>query len=671
MRASTPSNAFCSSKPTQRVRCELPDRGCTVRHDSDSKGTEDVIAKLVPGASLGLSHLSDDELLANTRRLVGKTNQLFAALLAHLAEVEDRGIHRTRRCASLYTYCIYELRFSEDAAARRSAAARLVKQFPPLFDAITNGELHLTGLLMIGPHLTLENHIEVLGRAKFRTKKELGKLVRDLNPLPQVPDRIEPLGPPQLRALRNPTWEEYVTSLAPRVRELPPEEQPRGWANVEGETGKGETGEGRALVHLATKESRCAADEAVAADGSGNLRETAQPEQPEPLPVGPVPQNLPPVTGPQRYQVQFCTVEEHAQLVERAKALLASTHPRLSLGELHLQAMKAFVASLEKRKFSVNDRPHRGAKATRTKAASQNEKVPTAARQPSESETPLLDKHNPPRQRGESETPQPDNRQPPRQRGESETPQPDNRQPPRQRGESETRERESCAAPLQRGGSKAPKLKAQQRDWSELPEIQDDDSTQQPGGSELESKSRQPRRQRGESEARDIQERQPPRQRGESETRDIQERQPPRQRGDDNGRAGNGGDVSDQKAKTDDRRVAATHQRDNANVSSSKRTRYVPACERREVYQRDVGRCTYVDTRGERCCETRYLELHHLQPFAERGASIAANLTLRRAAHNALAAEEDFGAQLIRERRDAGTHEALAAQQLVTPDAAS
>lgn len=181
----------------------------------------DVVAKLVPGGASGLAHLSDDELLANTRRLVGKTNQLLAALLAHLAEVEARGVHRTRRCASLYTYCIYELRFSEDAAARRSAAARLVKEFLILFDAIANGELHLTGLLMIGPHLKPENHVDVLGRAKFRTKKELTKLVRELKPLPQIPDCIEPLGPAAQRAPRNPTWEQYVTSLAPRVRDLP------------------------------------------------------------------------------------------------------------------------------------------------------------------------------------------------------------------------------------------------------------------------------------------------------------------------------------------------------------------------------------------------------------------------------------------------------------------
>ena len=38
--------------------------------------------------------------------VVGSSNQLLAALLAHLGEVAARGIHRKRACASLYAYCI-------------------------------------------------------------------------------------------------------------------------------------------------------------------------------------------------------------------------------------------------------------------------------------------------------------------------------------------------------------------------------------------------------------------------------------------------------------------------------------------------------------------------------------------------------------------------------------
>jgi 5-methylcytosine-specific restriction endonuclease McrA len=427
-----------------------------------SNGVHNVMSPLTPGGDPGLAELSDEELLANTRRLVGKSNQLLAALLVHLAEVEVRGAHRSRRCASLYTYCIYELRFSEDAAARRSAAARLVKQFPLLFAAIADGELHLTGLLMIGPHLTPENHVEVLGRAKFRTKKELGKLLRELCPLPQVPDRIEPIGPQLRRTLRNPTWEEYVSARAPRVRELPVGERPRDWAN-----------------------------------DSESIAEALPAEPPlnEPLPVGPVPRDLAPVTGPQQYQLQFRTTEEHAQLVERAKALLARSRPGMSLGELHLEAMRLLVASLEKRRFGAAE-PH---------ARRQRRSEPTG--------------------------------QAARQGGESDS-------APRQRGESD----------------------------------------------------------------------------------------------------------------------GAESEHDDAQLSIRPRSRYIPAAVRREVFQRDGGCCSYVDARGERCCETHYLEIHHSQPFAKDGAHLASNLTLRCAAHNALAAEEDFGKAPIAERRDATRHEALRRQ---------
>jgi len=53
-----------------------------------------------------LAQISDEDLLTGTQRLVGASNQLLASLLLHLGEVEARGLHRTRACASLYTYCI-------------------------------------------------------------------------------------------------------------------------------------------------------------------------------------------------------------------------------------------------------------------------------------------------------------------------------------------------------------------------------------------------------------------------------------------------------------------------------------------------------------------------------------------------------------------------------------
>jgi hypothetical protein len=282
-----------------------------------------------------LDHLSDSELLASTRRLVGTSNQLFAALLAHLAEVEARGIHRTRACSSLYAYCIYELRFSEDAAARRSGAAKLVKQFPILLDAVANGELHLTGLLLLGPHLTPENHLELLARAKFRTKKEITKLVRVVAPLPQIPDRIEPLGPAPARPMRNPTWEEFVQSLCPPVRELPPGQRPRDWANDTLD---------------------------VALDTEPEIATSEAPD--DSAPAGTTPK-LAPLAAPLQYHMQFTTNEEHVQLVERARALLSRDLKGDLLGDLHLQAMRLLVAALEKRKFAVKAPPPNRAGAAR------------------------------------------------------------------------------------------------------------------------------------------------------------------------------------------------------------------------------------------------------------------------------------------------------------------
>lgn len=79
----------------------------------------------------------------------------------------------------------------------------------------------------------------------------------------------------------------------------------------------------------------------------------------------------------------------------------------------------------------------------------------------------------------------------------------------------------------------------------------------------------------------------------------------------------------------------------------------VRAFVRREVWQRDGSRCTYVDSEGTRCRETALLELHHIDPHALGGAATAVNLTLRCHAHNALAAEQDFGRDFMQAKRDA------------------
>ncbi|HWP04183.1 MAG TPA: HNH endonuclease [Polyangiaceae bacterium] len=287
---------------------------------ADSELVQDRIAPLLRSPPSRLGRLSDTELLATAQRLAGTSNQVFSALLEHLAEVDVRGLHRLRACSSLYTYCVYELRFSEDAAARRSAAAKLVRRFPAILGAVAAGEIHLTGLLMLGPHLTEENHAEVLGRAKFRTKKEIATLVRRLAPLPAVPDRVEPLGPAPLGTPRDPTWAELVESLCPPVRTLPAGERPCDWVN-ESERVQVSKNDGTQFM---------AAEIAEIAE----LAAPARLDEPPPL-----------------YQMQFTTTAEHAELLARAKSLLSHRSPKVRIGDVHLQAMRLLVEALEKQRY--------------------------------------------------------------------------------------------------------------------------------------------------------------------------------------------------------------------------------------------------------------------------------------------------------------------------------
>lgn len=71
--------------------------------------------------------------------------------------------------------------------------------------------------------------------------------------------------------------------------------------------------------------------------------------------------------------------------------------------------------------------------------------------------------------------------------------------------------------------------------------------------------------------------------------------------------------------------------------------RHIPAAVKREVWERDGGRCAFADADGNRCEETAFLEFHHVQAYARGGPSTGSNIQLRCRAHNAYEAELLFG----------------------------
>ena len=67
----------------------------------------------------------------------------------------------------------------------------------------------------------------------------------------------------------------------------------------------------------------------------------------------------------------------------------------------------------------------------------------------------------------------------------------------------------------------------------------------------------------------------------------------------------------------------------------ARRSRYIPASVRREVWRRDGGCCSYVDPHSGRRCGSRFLlQLDHIVPFALGGSAEPGNLRLHCAAHN-------------------------------------
>jgi len=78
-------------------------------------------------------------------------------LVAHIGEVDQRGLYARRACSSMFVYCTEILHLSEAEAYLRIVAARAARKYPMLLVMLGEGRLHLSGIAILAPHLTEEN----------------------------------------------------------------------------------------------------------------------------------------------------------------------------------------------------------------------------------------------------------------------------------------------------------------------------------------------------------------------------------------------------------------------------------------------------------------------------------------------------------------------------------
>jgi 5-methylcytosine-specific restriction endonuclease McrA len=112
----------------------------------------------------------------------------------HLIEVEERRLDLRAACTSMFDFCQRRLGMSEGAAFRRINAARLVKRFPGLLQRIERGELHLSTLVLIRPHLTEQNIEELVAAVVGKTQRQVEALLARIAPKRDVPSAIVELG---------------------------------------------------------------------------------------------------------------------------------------------------------------------------------------------------------------------------------------------------------------------------------------------------------------------------------------------------------------------------------------------------------------------------------------------------------------------------------------------
>jgi hypothetical protein len=173
-----------------------------------------------------LHHLSDAQVLEAVQRLATSERRATAALVRALAELDERRLYLAEGFSSLFGYCTQVLHLSEHAAYGRIEAARAGRRYPLVLALLGEGAVTLTTITLVGPHLTDENHTNVLESARNKSKREVERIVAELRPRPDVAPTIRRVpttqaGPPMPNSLSAATpmvpTERRVVAATPKV----------------------------------------------------------------------------------------------------------------------------------------------------------------------------------------------------------------------------------------------------------------------------------------------------------------------------------------------------------------------------------------------------------------------------------------------------------------------
>ncbi len=273
-----------------------------------------------------LKSISDEELLRRLSNLLTKSRRFDAELVAHIGEVDERKLYAARGWPSMFAYCTDVLHLSESVAFLRITVARASRKHPVLLEMLTDGRLHLSGIIKLLPHLNEENRESLLKRASHKSKRKIDEIVAELAPKPDVLTTVRKL--PERRV-------EKQTALA---TELFP-------------------------------------DRVETVDTPGNQRSSGEVKAPRSAPVQ---RAVMEPLSPARYKIQFTASAEFCNKLERLRALKRSTIPDGDIAAVLEAAVTDALERLESKRFGKTKAPRKTLEDTDTSSSSRH--IPAAVK---------------------------------------------------------------------------------------------------------------------------------------------------------------------------------------------------------------------------------------------------------------------------------------------------
>lgn len=127
-----------------------------------------------------LRGLSNEALLAQLEQHRRRERVETCELLACLSEVKRRSLYEDYGFPSLFDFCVGRLGYAESSAYSRVRSAQAAARFPELYVFLREGQLSLTAVARLEPHLTRENFDSVVARAIGKKAREIEGLIAEL-----------------------------------------------------------------------------------------------------------------------------------------------------------------------------------------------------------------------------------------------------------------------------------------------------------------------------------------------------------------------------------------------------------------------------------------------------------------------------------------------------------